>query len=101
MLNLCTTWKELGKYKGSVGVTKAFIKLTELVYHENKADPCISVTYPEPWETGSWQGHWETLLQGCKSTGRRLEPRSRNSRWIRGIVAKQPVEICHSLQNEK
>lgn len=43
MLNLCTAGEELGKYKGSVGVTAAFIKLTELVYHENKADTCISV----------------------------------------------------------
>lgn len=38
MLNLCTAWEELGKHKGSVGVTTAFIKLIELVYHENKAD---------------------------------------------------------------
>lgn len=38
MLNLCSMWKELGKYKGSVGVTTAFIKLIELVYQENKAD---------------------------------------------------------------
>lgn len=37
ILNLCTTWKELGEYKGSVGLTTAFIKIAEPIYHENKA----------------------------------------------------------------
>lgn len=30
-------------------------------------DNCISVKYLHAWETESWQGPWESVLQGCKS----------------------------------
>lgn len=104
MLNLCTAWKELGRYKGRVGVTTAFINPIELVYPNNKADTAQRWTPAfqlNPWETGGWQGHWESALQGCKSTGRGLELKPRSLRWIRGTVVKQLLEICQSLQKEK
>lgn len=61
-------------------------------------DNSISIRYPQPWEKGGWQGHWGSALQGCKSTGRRLEPRPRNLRWIRGTMVKQLMEIFRACR---
>lgn len=75
ILNLCTTWKELGKYKGSVGLTTAFIKIAEPVYHENEAQrwtPAFQLNTYTPGRKGAGRATEGLFSEAAKTQAEAL-----------------------------